>query len=409
MTFPPTDIPVSGAASTEAMETGLQMPPLTLYVHLPWCVRKCPYCDFNSHEQRADSDPIQYVDALIRDLDCETPLVWGRTVHAVFFGGGTPSLFPPAEIHRLLDAIRSRLRLAPEAEITLEANPGTIEHGRFAGYRAAGVNRVSLGAQSFAADRLKRLGRIHGPDDIRRAVDELRQAGLDNFNLDLMYGLPDQSPAAAAEDVQAAIALQPAHISHYQLTLEPNTRFAAFPPVLPDDDRVAEMETLCCPLLDEAGYRHYEISAWARTDAECRHNLNYWRFGDYLAIGAGAHGKLTVPAEDAIWRVAKQRHPQRYQTDAGRFRDGRHQAVAERRSLSAEDRVLEFFLNHLRLAETLPRTRFEARTGLSWDIVAERVDRALQDGLLVETPVGVRPSPRGHCFLNELQARFLPD
>ena len=293
-------------------------PPLSLYVHLPWCVRKCPYCDFNSHEGKGALPFAGYVDALIRDLDQDLPLVWGRTIHSVFFGGGTPSLFPPEQIDRFLQAASSRLRFAPNLEITLETNPGTAEHGRFDQYRDAGVNRISFGIQSFDDGCLKRLGRIHDSAEAERAVKLAQDAGFDNFNLDLMYALPGQDLAMAEYDLQRAFALQPTHISHYQLTLEPNTMFFARPPQgLPDDDSAWDMQEHCQALLADAGYAQYEVSAYARPGRQCAHNLNYWRFGDYLGIGAGAHGKLTLGAEQDILRRWKTKHPTVFLAEAG--------------------------------------------------------------------------------------------
>ncbi|RYE85930.1 MAG: radical SAM family heme chaperone HemW, partial [Oxalobacteraceae bacterium] len=278
-------------------------PLLSLYVHLPWCVRKCPYCDFNSHEGKGALPFDGYVDALIRDLDQDLPLACGRSIHSVFFGGGTPSLFPPEQIDRFLQAASSRLRFTPNLEITLETNPGTAEHGRFDRYRAAGVNRISFGIQSFDDGCLKRLGRIHDSNDAERAVKLAQDAGYDNFNLDLMYALPGQDLAMAERDLQRAFALQPTHVSHYQLTLEPNTVFFARPPQgLPDDDDAWDMQEHCQALLADAGYAQYEVSAYARPGYQCAHNLNYWRFGDYLGVGAGAHGKLTLGADQDILR-----------------------------------------------------------------------------------------------------------
>ena len=382
----------------------LSQPPLTLYVHLPWCVRKCPYCDFNSHALKDELDFEAYTDALIADLQTEVSRCWGRPVHAVFFGGGTPSLFPPQSIERFLQTARACLNFTPDAEITLEANPGTIEHGRFADYARAGVNRVSLGAQSFNADHLQVLGRIHGPEEIENAVAELQAAGLNNFNIDLMYGLPGQGVEEAVEDMRRALALGPTHLSHYQLTLEPNTRFAAHPPELPDDDAIDRQFEACAGLLQDAGFSRYEVSAWSLPDQQSAHNLNYWRFGDYLAVGAGAHGKLTMAAENRIVRTAKQRHPNRYLATAGT-----PDCVAETRELDSRDRSFEFFLNHLRLTESLPRSRFEARTGLDWEAVADSVADAVSRELLEQEDHGVRVTGLGLRFLNDLQGMFLED
>jgi putative oxygen-independent coproporphyrinogen III oxidase len=381
----------------------LQAPPLALYVHLPWCVAKCPYCDFNSHVHRGALPEPAYVAALLADLDRDLPLAAGRAVASVFLGGGTPSLFAPAAIATLLDGIRARLALATDAEITLEANPGTVEHGRFAGYRAAGINRVSLGAQSFGAAQLAALGRIHAPTDTVRAVGEIRAAGIGNYNLDLMYALPQQSPAMALDDIDAAVALGPCHLSHYQLSLEPGTVFHARPPPLPEEDEVQQIEAQTLARLADAGYRRYEISAWARPGAECRHNLNYWQYGDYLGIGAGAHGKLTVAGEGAILRTVKPKQPREYlELAAGAGLLG---TVAR---IPAAERPFEFMLNALRLPAGFATRQFEERTGLAIGSIAAELERAGARGLLCETADGWRPTPRGLRFLNDLQALFLP-
>lgn len=316
------------------MTPALTTPPLSLYVHLPWCVRKCPYCDFNSHEGRGALPFDAYVDALIADLEHDLPLVWGRTVHSVFFGGGTPSLFPPEFIDRFLQAASARLRFAPGAEITLETNPGTAEHGRFELYQAAGVNRLSFGIQSFDDGCLKRLGRIHDSGEAEAAVKLAQDAGFDNLNLDLMYALPGQTLAMAEHDLRRAFALEPAHISHYQLTLEPNTVFAARPPQgIPDEDGAWDIQEHCQALLAEHGYGQYEVSAYAREGRRCQHNLNYWRYGDYLGIGAGAHGKITLGAEQDILRRWKLKHPTQYLAAAVRIHA---QCAAAGRGLFAE-------------------------------------------------------------------------
>src|SRR5580693_4680294 len=290
----------------------LSAPPLSLYVHFPWCVRKCPFCDFNSYTLHGELDERRYVEALERDLEAQAVQVTGREVVSIFFGGGTPSLFSPDAIGRVLAAARRHLTLASDVEVTMEANPGAIERGRFGDYRAAGLTRVSLGAQSFDARRLEALGRIHSPDETRRAATELHAAGLDNFNLDLMYALPGQDVDGAVRDLQEALALEPAHLSHYQLTLEAGTVFAAQPPELPEDDLAAEMLAECALRLTAAGFDHYEVSAYARPGRQCRHNLNYWTFGDYLGVGAGAHGKLTLSDSGSILRTLQLREPRRY-------------------------------------------------------------------------------------------------
>jgi putative oxygen-independent coproporphyrinogen III oxidase len=381
--------------------------PLTLYVHMPWCVRKCPYCDFNSHQLKSAAPSGDYIDALIRDFEAELPDLGGRPIEAIFFGGGTPSLFAPEAFARLLEAFASRGRIVSDAEVTLEANPGTIERGRFAGYRAAGINRVSLGAQSFAPHALARLGRIHSPEDTYRAVDELRAAGLDNFNLDLMYALPEQTPDEALEDVRRACALLPAHISHYQLTLEPGTVFHNRPPPLPDEDVAFRMQTECEALLAQNGFEQYEVSAYARDGARCRHNLNYWRFGDYVGIGAGAHGKITASLPHGVHRTEKARQPRTYLEQLGGGTPGTGRS-GERKTVAAGDLPFEFVLNALRLNEGFALADFESRTGLDASAVEPGLREGLARGLVEFAAPRWRASGLGRRFLNDLQAGFLP-
>jgi putative oxygen-independent coproporphyrinogen III oxidase len=381
--------------------------PLTLYVHMPWCVRKCPYCDFNSHQLKSARPEGEYIDALIRDFEAEVPELGGRPIEAVFFGGGTPSLFAPEAFARLLAAFAARSAVAAQAEVTLEANPGTIERGRFAGYRAAGINRVSLGAQSFAAPALERLGRIHSPEDTYRAVEELRAAGLDNFNLDLMYALPGQTLDEALEDVRLACALSPAHISHYQLTLEPGTVFHSRPPSLPDEDLAWRMQNDCQALLAQNGFEQYEVSAYARTGARCRHNLNYWRFGDYVGIGAGAHGKITASLPHGVKRTEKARQPRTYLEEVAaappeRGRSGTSTTVAP------AELPFEYALNALRLNEGFALAEFASRTGLDASAIEPGLKAARERGLAEFTAPRWRASPLGRRFLNDLQASFLP-
>ena len=386
----------------------LTTPPLSLYVHLPWCVRKCPYCDFNSHEFKGAGGrgalPFNaYVDALIADLDHDLPLVWGRTVQTVFFGGGTPSLFPPDAIDRFLQLASSRLRFAPNAEITLETNPGTVEHGPFAGYRAAGVNRLSFGVQSFDDACLQRLGRIHSSGDAQRAVKAAQDAGFDNLNIDLMYALPGQTLSMALDDIERGMALEPTHVSHYQLTLEPNTVFAARPPSgLPDDDGAWDMQEQCQARLASAGYTQYETSAYAKPDRQCAHNLNYWRFGDYLGIGAGAHGKITLGASHQVLRRWKLKHPTAYLANAGTAA-----AIGGDEFLDAKRLPFDFMLNALRLNEGVPLTMFEARTGLPRTAIAETLALARKRGLLELDKTWVRPTELGRRFSNDVIGLFL--
>jgi oxygen-independent coproporphyrinogen-3 oxidase len=381
--------------------SALLTPPLALYVHFPWCVRKCPYCDFNSYTLNGELPQEPYVARLTRDIEAQAPHVAGREVRSVFFGGGTPSLFAPEAIGRVLESARRCLRVAPDAEVTLEANPGAIERGAFREYRAAGVTRVSLGAQSFEARSLQALGRIHSPEDTRRAATELHAAGMSNFNLDLMYGLPAQQLAGAIRDVDQALELLPAHLSHYQLTLEPGPVFAARPPPLPDEDECAAMLEECRARLSTAGFAQYEVSAYARAGAQCRHNLNYWTFGDYLGVGAGAHGKLTFAAAARIVRTTQQRDPRRYLAASA--------AALAQRTISAEELSFEFMLNALRLTGGFDMATFTARTGLAWEAIASPMHAALDAGLLLATAEGFRPSARGLRFLNDLLLGFLPE
>ena len=381
------------------------VPPLSLYVHLPWCVRKCPYCDFNSHARPAGGIPERaYVAALLEDLDLAADAVAGRPLLSVFFGGGTPSLFAAESVAAVLERAVERFGRDDRREVTLEANPGTVERGRFAEYRSAGVNRVSLGAQSFDAGLLGALGRIHSPDDTRTAVQELRAAGIDNFNLDLMYALPMQSVASAVRDLERALELVPAHLSHYQLTLEPGTVFERRPPPLPHEEDVDAMQSECHARLGSAGLRHYEVSAYAVPGRECVHNQNYWRFGDYLGIGAGAHGKVTDPSRGTVMRTVRVRQPLRYQT--ARTPEDR---VAETRLLSPDELPFEFMLNSLRLLEGFDAALFEARTGLERSTIRAALEKAVARGLILERP-GERwvPTELGRRFLNDLQGLFLP-
>jgi oxygen-independent coproporphyrinogen-3 oxidase len=377
------------------------LPPLALYVHIPWCLRKCPYCDFNSHEAKGEFPEDAYVDALIADLEYALPSIWGRPVVSVFIGGGTPSLFSAAAIDRLLSAIRARVPLAPDAEITLEANPGTFEREKFAGFRAAGVNRLSLGIQSFDPEQLHALGRVHDEKEAR-AAGEAALAIFGNVNFDLMYALPRQTIGGARADVAAALAFAPPHLSFYQLTLEPNTLFHRHPPPLPDDDAAADIEEVVHAMLAEAGYRHYETSAHARAGRECRHNLNYWRFGDYLGIGAGAHSKLSFP--DRIVREIRHRHPRQYIESAASGAPVMHNAEVTR-----DDIGFEFMLNALRLTDGVPATLFAERTGHPLALVSRALELAAARGLIESEPSRIRPTALGRRFLNDLQALFLSD
>jgi putative oxygen-independent coproporphyrinogen III oxidase len=372
---------------------------------MPWCVRKCPYCDFNSHQLKSAAPDTSYIDALIRDFDMELPRVRGRRIDTVFFGGGTPSLFQPEEFGRLLGALRQRITFADDVEITLEANPGTIERGRFAGYRDAGINRVSLGAQTFAPRSLEILGRIHSVEDTHRAVAELRAAKLDNFNLDLMYALPLQTSEEALEDVRTACALGPSHISYYQLTLEPGTVFHARPPRLPDEDAAWQIQGAGQKLLADAGYAQYEVSAYARSGMQCRHNLNYWRFGDYVGVGAGAHGKVSLALPQRILRTTKPKQPREYQDQIRHAEPGA--TIGGIDCVSPEDLPFEFMLNALRLNEGFTLDDYRRQTGLGIESVAPKLASGEGQGLLERTRGGWRPTELGRRFLNDLQASFL--
>jgi oxygen-independent coproporphyrinogen-3 oxidase len=385
------------------------LPPLALYVHMPWCVRKCPYCDFNSHVAPETIPQQQYVDALIEDLAIDAGAAQGRALVSIFFGGGTPSLFAPDQVGRFLEAARCLVTFAPDIEVTLEANPGTVEHGRFSGYRDAGINRVSLGAQTFDPDQLRLLGRIHGSGDIARAVDEVRGAGLENFNLDLMYGLPAQTLQQALADLDAALAFEPAHISHYQLTLEPGTVFYHRPPPLPDSDAIWQMQLDCQAKLASHGYEHYEVSAYARAGRRSRHNLNYWQFGDYIGVGAGAHGKLTWLASEeqarlAVVRSARVKQPREF------LRRATAERISDRFQVAAEELPFEYMLNVLRLTDDFGEADFVARTGLPFAAIERSVDEALRKRLLERGASGQwRVTELGQRFLNDLQALFLPE
>src|SRR3984893_971355 len=381
--------------------SALIAPPLALYVHFPWCVRKCPYCDFNSYTLNGELPLEPYVQRLGRAPPAQAPQVAGREVTSVFFGGGTPSLFSPDAIGRVLQSARHHLTLARDLEVTLEANPGAIERGAFREYRAAGVTRVSLGAQSFDQERLTALGRIHSPAETRLAAAELHAADLGNFNLDLMYALPGQDCAAAVRDVQEAVELGPAHLSHYQLTLEPGTVFAARPPPLPDDDTAAAMMDEGAALLEEAGFAQNEVSAHARAGQQCRHNLNYWTFSDYLGIGAGAHGKLTFPQAGQVVRTVQPREPRRYLAACD--------AELTRRVIPARELPFDFMLNALRLTGGFDADTFGRRTGVAWREIAAPLDAAIARGLMVRTATGYRPSELGLRFLNDVLLGFMAE
>jgi oxygen-independent coproporphyrinogen-3 oxidase len=386
----------------------LVAPPLSLYIHIPWCVKKCPYCDFNSHAQNGALPVDAYVAALLADLDRDLrdfgDAIAHRPLHSIFFGGGTPSLFAPDAIARILDGVAARMHLPRSIEITLETNPGTVEHGRFDGYLKAGVSRLSFGVQSFDDAKLQRLGRIHSAADAERAIHEARDAGYANFNLDLMYALPEQTLDGALADIERALALQPAHVSHYQLTLEPNTLFAAKPPPLPDEDSAWDMQEACQQRLADAGYAQYEVSAYARDGLCSAHNLNYWTFGDYLGIGAGAHGKLSDAAGGRIVRTAKFKLPRSYLEHAARG-----EALGASSDVPTRDRPFEFMMNALRLNEGVPRTMFAERTGMPAAMLDVKVQVAQARGWLESDPHHLVPTEPGRRYLNDVIGLFLPD
>ena len=375
--------------------------PLSLYVHIPWCVQKCPYCDFNSHQAHETIPETEYIAALISDLESALPQIWGRKISSLFFGGGTPSLLSGQGLDTLLTAIRTRLPLLPDAEITLEANPGTVEANKFAAFREAGVNRLSLGIQSFNPQHLKALGRIHDDAEARTAIT-IAARYFDNFNLDLMYGLPGQTLAQALDDVEQALSFSPTHLSCYQLTLEPNTAFAASPPLLPDPDHCADMQEAIEARLAKAGFTHYETSAFAQPGRECRHNLNYWTFGDYLGIGAGAHSKLTL--HDRVLRQMRWKQPKQY---LSRIPAG--QTLQDEFSVAVEDLPCEFMMNALRLNQGFDVTLFEMRTSLTLRSIENQLKQAEKNGLIERSAQRISPTQRGQRFLNRLLEMFLPE
>ncbi|HEY3431550.1 MAG TPA: radical SAM family heme chaperone HemW [Rhodocyclaceae bacterium] len=400
-------IPIVPAPAVHREPRFSALPPLSLYVHVPWCVRKCPYCDFNSHEAKQSIPEAEYVAALIADLESSLPQIWNRPVHSIFFGGGTPSLLSVNAVDTLLGAFRARLPLSPEAEITLEANPGTVEADKFAGFRAAGVNRVSLGIQSFNDHKLQALGRIHSADEAKRAID-LALKHFDQVNIDLMYALPQQTLDQARHDLDTAIAFGTPHLSAYHLTLEPNTPYAHNPPPLPDDDAAADMQDMVEETLASAGYEHYETSAYAKPGNACFHNINYWNFGDYLGIGAGAHGKITssapslAPGETPVLREMRRKHPRDYLEGAVR-----QDFVQEKRFVSAEELPFEFMMNALRLNDGFAPPLFVERTGLPLAIVQARLLQARDEGLLLTSEERIAPTEQGRRYLNRLLQMFL--
>ena len=391
----------AGAYLAPGMLNLTALPPLSLYVHFPWCVRKCPYCDFNSHQVNGDFPEDAYLDAVRADLESALPLIWGRKIYTIFIGGGTPSLMSARGLDRLMSDIRALLPLDGAAEITMEANPGTFEADKFRSYRASGINRLSIGIQSFNPRHLQALGRIHDGEQARRAID-IAQASFDNFNLDLMYALPSQTLAEAEADLSTALSFAPPHLSLYHLTMEPNTEFAKYPPVLPDDDASAEMQDMIAERTAAAGFSHYEVSAYAQPGRRARHNLNYWEFGDYLGVGAGAHSKLSFPHR--VVRQARFKMPRTYMEHAMAGN-----AVHEEAEVGREELGFEFMLNVLRLTEGFATTLFTERTGLTLNAISARLDAAEAKGLLYRDHMLIRPTALGQQFLNDLQEMFLPD
>jgi oxygen-independent coproporphyrinogen-3 oxidase len=400
---------VNSVLATQPKLTAL--PPLSLYIHFPWCEKKCPYCDFNSHQIKdVDSslgikvsqsfDEVRYIKALITDLETELPRIWGRQVHSIFIGGGTPSLLSANGMHELLSAIRARVNLEPDCEITMEANPGSVETEKFSGFAKAGINRVSLGIQSFQNEQLKALGRIHNGEEAKRAITIAMQH-FNSVNLDLMFGLPNQTLAAAKADIETALSFKTPHLSFYNLTLEPNTYFASFPPKLPNEDEIDAIFEQNLAMLETAGYRRYEVSAYAQKDQECKHNLNYWRFGDYIGIGAGAHGKISFP--DKITRQVRERHPETYMQGM----ETKGNALIEAREIPAKDLPFEFMLNTLRLTDGVDTVTFSERTGLPLNAVSKRLDEASKKGLLDLNPSKLKATKQGLRYLNNLQELFL--
>jgi len=375
--------------------------PLSLYVHYPWCVQKCPYCDFNSHTLKKTVDESAYIDALIKQLEQTLPMIWGRPIKSIFFGGGTPSLISEAGLQRFMSQARALLGFGPDIEITLEANPGTVDFEKFAGFRQAGINRLSMGIQSFADDKLKALGRIHSSAEAKLAIAAARDAGFTNFNLDLMFALPNQTLQQAIADVEQAIEFQPPHLSHYQLTLEPNTPFYKQPPVLPDEDLAWEMQQACQKILSHAGYQHYEVSGYAKPNHQCQHNLNYWQFGDYIGLGAGAHGKITVPPEGKIWRTQMPASPGGYIEEMTRPNPGRTTLVTE------SDATFEFMLNALRLQDGVDLALFEFRTGLPLMKIEPQLAEMQQNGWIITEANRLQLTPKGQQYLNDMVGLFL--
>ena len=379
------------------------LPPLSLYIHFPWCARKCPYCDFNSHQVKNTIPETAYVESLVKDLENDLPLIWGRRISSVFIGGGTPSLISPERLDDLLSSIRARLPINPDTEITLEANPGAIEQSKFNEFYSLGINRISIGAQSFDDDCLQHLGRIHNARESVSAIESAYKAGFDNVNIDLMFGLPGQKQASAINDINTAIDLNPKHISYYQLTVEPNTYFHKHPPILPEIDSIDWLQAACQALLKQSDYQQYEVSAYARLGAQCRHNLNYWQFGDYLGIGAGAHAKISNASKQTIYRYWKVKQPQDYISKVVV-----NQQIAGMKKLARHDAGFEFMLNAMRLSDGFETRLFTEHAGLPILVVEKQLKEAKLKGLIEWDLTRIRPTERGRRYLNDLLELFLP-
>jgi len=388
------------------VRTFTELPPLALYIHIPWCIKKCPYCDFNSHEQKNTLPENEYVDALLNDLAAEMPRIWGRAIASVFIGGGTPSLFSCDALDKLFSGIRALTALSPTVEVTLEANPGTFEQKKFTDFKQLGINRLSIGVQSFNDRHLKKLGRIHAGDEAKRAIEIAHTAGFDNVNVDLMFGLPEQSEAEALNDIQTAVSLEPTHISYYELTLEPNTLFAKYPPSLPKDDTRSRIQDNGIKLLAKHNYERYEISAFAKPGRQSEHNVNYWLFGDYLGIGAGAHSKVTFANTGDIVRRWKHKHPARYMRADHASSDG---FIGGESIIAEADSALEFMMNALRMREGFAIPMFEQHTGIALEHWKNVIDTALAKGLLEQSGLRLKASQQGYNFLNDLIELFMPE
>lgn len=380
------------------------LPPLGLYIHFPWCVRKCPYCDFNSHEAKGNVPELAYINALVQDLEQDLPLVWGRRISSIFIGGGTPSLLSPESLDALLSSIRARLAFNPGIEITLEANPGAVDYAKFEEFYSLGINRISIGVQSFADHCLQALGRVHNSQDAVMAIESAQKAGFNNFNIDLMFGLPGQSMSMAVNDINTAIALNPSHISYYQLTIEPNTLFHNKPPVLPVEEDIYAIQQACQSRLGESGFKQYEVSAYASEGHQCAHNVNYWQFGDYLGIGAGAHAKISNASEQSIKRYWKVKNPQDY---IGKVATSEH--ISGSRTLSRKEAGFEFMMNALRLTDGFETELFTRHTGLPMLVVEKQLKEAQLRGLIDWDVRKISPTIQGYQFLNDLLEQFLPD